>query len=184
MGSGALAQPHRSSVDPDTGTQVEPGGEGRIVLSGTWPFHRAAVLLRYENGDWGRWIGPAADGFPEFEMLGRTRDLVRFRDRQGTPLTIASIPIREALDGFGFVPKVPRPQFLVRVEEGRVPRVTIDVECFAIAGNAWRARSEEAIREAVLDQLPALRAACDDGDVEVAIGLHFRSKLTNRSSVI
>ncbi|MBO9622648.1 MAG: hypothetical protein J7500_08040 [Sphingomonas sp.] len=154
------------------------------MLSGTWPFHRAAVLLRYENGDWGRWIGPGADGFPEFEMLGRTRDLVRFRDRQGRPHSVPSVPIREALDGFGFVPKIPRPQFVIHVEPGAVPTVRIDVECYAIAGPAWRARSEEAVRAAVLDHLPALRAACNDGDARLAIGLHFRSRLTNRSSVI
>lgn len=178
------AHVHAEIVDPDTGEQVGPGEEGRIVLSGTWPFHRAAVLLRYENGDWGRWIGPGADGFPEFEMLGRTRDLVRFRDRQGTPLTIASVPIREALDGFGFVPRIPRPQFLVEVEQGPVPTVRLDVECYAIAGPAWRVRSEEAIRAAVLDQLPALRRACENGDARLVVGLHFRSRLTNRSSVI
>jgi hypothetical protein len=178
------AHVHAEIVDPDTGRHVAPGGEGRIVLSGTYPFHRAAVLLRYENGDWGRWSGAGVDGFPEFQMLGRTRDILRFRDRQGRAITLASVPIREALDGFGFVPKIPRPQFLLHVEEGRVPRVTIDVECYAVAGAAWRAKAQEDIRAAVLEEMPELAAACEAGDAELTIGLHFRSKLTNRSSVI
>lgn len=178
------AHVHAEVIDPDTGLHVETGGEGRIVLSGTYPFHQAAVLLRYENGDWGRWIGSGADGFPEFQMLGRTRDVVRARDRQGKPLVLASVPIREALDGFAFIPRIPRPQFVVRVEEARVPKILVDVECYAIAGVGWRARSEEAIRAALLDQMPALRHSCEAGDAQLAVALYFRSKLTNRSSVI
>lgn len=178
------AHVHAEVIDPDTGRHVAPGEEGRIVLSGTFPFHRAAVLLRYENGDWGRWLGLGDDGFSEFQMLGRTRDILRFRDRQERPITLASIPVREALDGFGFVPKIPRPQFVMRVDDARVPHVTIDVECYAIAGGAWRARSQEAIRAAVLAEMPELAAACEAGDAELSVGLHFRSKLTNRSSVI
>lgn len=92
--------------------------------------------------------------------------------------------VRQALDGFGFVPKIPRPQFVVRVDDARVPQVMIDVECYAVAGAAWRARSEEAIRAAVLAEMPELAAACEAGDAALSVGLHFRSKLTNRSSVI
>jgi hypothetical protein len=179
------AHVHLEIVDADTAEPVPIGGEGKVVLSGTYPFHQSAVLLRYENGDWGRWIGvPEGSSFGEFEMLGRTRDIQRLEDRQGRRLVIGSVPIREALDAFDFVPKIPRPQFVVRVEDGKVPIVRFEVECYAIAGAIWRRSSEEAVQAAILEQLSALRDSWQQGDVEVAVRLFYRSRLTNSSAVI
>src|SRR5262245_37809576 len=56
-------------VDPQTSKPVDVGQEGRILLTGLYPFQQVCMFVRYEIGDWGRWRG---DGVCECGVQQRT----------------------------------------------------------------------------------------------------------------
>ena len=111
-----------AEVLDDDGRSVAHGEQGRIHLSGLYPFHRSAIFLRYDVGDWGRWGAADSCGCglhgASFEMLGRTPDVLRLTSSDGTRWSIPPIPVRNALDRFDCVPKIPRPQYRLHRQQG------------------------------------------------------------------
>jgi hypothetical protein len=172
----------------ERGRQVQIGGSGRIHLTGLYPFHQSAVLMRYNIGDWGRWHGntPCAcgDHKPTLDMLGRTRDVLKFETRSGASVEIAPVPTRNALDRFDCVPKIPRPQYRLRVVGDTTPRLEVDVECFALAGPAWRQKTRDAIIAAILEEDTDIARLVESGEIALDVKLFYRSGITQLTSVI
>jgi hypothetical protein len=173
---------HVEVVDERTSAHVGINEQGRVLLTGLFPFHQAAMLIRYAVGDWARWLGngPCACGAtaPTIELLGREKDCVPLRADGRSALRLCSAPTLEGLERFAYVPKIPRPQFrwdTRRVGEGHL---RLDVECYALGSAAWqRARGEE-LRDAILKEMPALTDELRAADIDFEVALHPRSALT------
>ncbi|MGJ5079298.1 hypothetical protein [Bradyrhizobium sp. HKCCYLS3013] len=172
----------------DHGQQVDVGSNGRIHLTGLYPFHQAAVLMRYNIGDWGRWHGSGpctcGDRRLALDMLGRTRDVLTFEFRSGRKVSIAPVPVRNALDRFDYVPRIPRPQYRLRIVPDTIPRLEVDVECFSLAGPVWRETTRNAIAAAILEEDAGIAELVENGEVTLEVRLFFRSGITQLSSVI
>ncbi|MGJ5079291.1 hypothetical protein [Bradyrhizobium sp. HKCCYLS3013] len=190
------AQPGRYHFAPNLypevldaqGRQVAEGAQGGIHLTALYPFQRSAAFLRYEVGDWGRWggRGPCPCGLhgPAIELLGRTTDVLTVTSADGTRWPIPPVPIRNALDRFDCVPKIPRPQYRLRIEPGNRIELRVDVECYALAGADWQYRTRNAIAAAILDEDRSIGGLASAGELNLDVNLFSRSKLTNISSVI
>jgi hypothetical protein len=172
----------------EDGAHVGIGKSGRIHLTGHYPFHQSAVFPRYNIGDWGRWYGIGAcacgERKPTLAMLGRTRDVLHVHTRSGAIASTAPVPTRNALDRFECVPKIPRPQYRLRAVPGTVPRLQVDIECFALAGVAWRQRMREAIACAILEEDRTIAALVGSSEIAPDVQLFFRSSITQMTSVI
>jgi phenylacetate-coenzyme A ligase PaaK-like adenylate-forming protein len=168
----------------DAGQPVAHGAQGRLHLTGLYPYQRSAIFLRYEVGDWGRWGLPESCDCglrgPSFEMLGRTPDVLHLTSSDGTRWPIAPIPIRNALDRFDCVPKIPRPQYRLRIEgAAATTTLRIDVECYALGGADWQRRTQEAIAEAIMEEDESVGTLVAAHELEVKVALHARSRLTS-----
>ncbi|MHA1597951.1 MAG: hypothetical protein ACTSV1_04445 [Alphaproteobacteria bacterium] len=170
------------------GVPVAEGEQGEIHLTGLYPFQRSAVFLRYQVGDWGRWRGgdrcTCGSMAPSLDVLGRNGNVLTITSSDGTLWPIPPIPVRNALDRFDCVPKIPRPQYKMWIEKGRKQCLRIDVECFALAGPAWRKRIRDDMAEAIVQEDPSIRSLVEAGEIDIRVELFFRSKLTNSTSVI
>jgi hypothetical protein len=168
---------------------VGHGEQGRIHMSGIYPYQRSAIFLRYEVGDWGRWHTSGACGCgllgPSIDMLGRTSDVLTITGSDGTRWMIPPIPIRNALDRFNCVPKIPRPQYKISAsKDGDITLLRIDVECYALGSAAWQRTTRDSLTEAILEEDPSIRALVEAGEVAIAVRPFSRSRLTNSTSVI
>jgi phenylacetate-coenzyme A ligase PaaK-like adenylate-forming protein len=170
-------------VFPHTGELVVPGEQGRLLLTGAYPFHQACMLMRYAVGDWVRWIGnePCTCGVtaPTVEFLGREQTVCFVELDDGTALPLSSVPILEALDPLPYIPDIPRPQYRYVVQkQERRPHVTLNVECFTVGDKLWQKRAEQEIQAALFTEQPEVRAAVEKGQIDFSIHLHTRSGLT------
>lgn len=165
-------------VSPVTHETQERGSCGRLLLTGTYPFHQACMLIRYAVGDWVRWLGDdrcsCGVRAPTVEFLGRESTLFRYRSPHDPDLVLASIPTLEALSRFKYVADIPRPQYRWDTDDGQL---VLHVECFTVGGKAWQARAEAELAEALLEENAEL-AARVDGGLRLRIVLHARSSLT------
>lgn len=170
------------------GKHVSESETGTIHLTGLFPFQQCATFLRYNVGDWGRWrgFGKCKCGLvgPNLEMLGRSRDVLTFKGRRSAMHQIAPVPIRNALDRFSFVPRIPRPQHRIRIEPAKIPVLVVDLECYALGDRAWQRRAVDDITAAILEEDLQINRLVDDGEIELRVVLHFRSAITQLTSVI
>ncbi|HEX3150057.1 MAG TPA: hypothetical protein VHR66_18415 [Gemmataceae bacterium] len=171
-------------VDRYSHRPVPVGGEGRLVLTGVYPFHRACIFLRYAVGDWARWLGSVACECGReartIEHLGRERDVLAVENSDGVTLFLSSPAILNTLDQFDWIPKIPLPQFRWNLHHtGKKALIHIDVECYTICGPIWKKRSEEAIAVALLAELPHLKAEADSGAIAIDVQLRPRGHLTH-----
>jgi phenylacetate-coenzyme A ligase PaaK-like adenylate-forming protein len=164
----------RSSDEP-----VEVGGEGRLVLTGLYPLFQSIVPIRYDVGDWVRWLGPqecscGRTGYT-FEPLDRTKHVVFVRGKD-VEIGLSARPTLEALAELPGVRQIPRPQYRYEVVPGRGgrQRVRLHVECNALADRAWQAALRATIRRRVHTSLPALAAS----QIALDVVLHARGTLT------
>lgn len=176
-----------AEVLDDTDRPVPSGVQGQIHMSGLYPYQRSAIFLRYQVGDWGRWHAAelCSCGLrgASIDVLGRSADVLTVTSSDGTPWPIPPIPTRNALDRFECVPKIPRPQYKLRVE--RNPEATtlwVDVECYALAGAQWQKRTRDAIAEAILEEDESIRALVAAGEVNLDVALFPRSSLTSTAN--
>jgi phenylacetate-coenzyme A ligase PaaK-like adenylate-forming protein len=168
-------------VQADSSAHVEPGEEGRLVLTGIHPFQSACALLRYVVGDWARWLGyercDCGVFAPTIEHLGRASRIVRMRLGSGACLTLSPVPVSEALAAFDFVPDVPRAQFHYRATGNQ--RLELHVECYHLRTPEWEQRTTQLVRQAVLAREPQLAQHA----LEFTVRLRRRGELTTHLEV-
>ncbi|MEW6282469.1 MAG: hypothetical protein AB1758_27925, partial [Candidatus Eremiobacterota bacterium] len=115
--------------------------EGELVI--TCLNRRLMPLIRYRLGDRGRWIpGPCDCGrtTPRFELLGRADDLLCLASTNTAWSDVAAL--------------VPGPVQLVAEKRDGIDCLRVLAECDA---------DPDALRQALLERLPVLRARLDEG---------------------
>lgn len=176
---------HAEVVEPLTGRSVEEGAAGRLLLTGTFPFHQACMLIRYAVGDWARWFGwtrcECGLRTPSIEFLGRESSLFLLPlPNRPRPLSLPSVPTLEALSRFAYVPDIPRPQYRYEAQATSKPGVMLHVECYSVGGRDWQEARKKEIRTAVLEENRELREAVETDGIGFDVRLHARSELTVR----